>query len=38
MIFCARATRNLTYKKVKVEAQVDQQSIRLGVFSTSTST
>jgi hypothetical protein len=30
MIFCARATRGLTYKKVKVE----QQSIQLGVFST----
>jgi hypothetical protein len=34
MIFCARATRGLTYKKVKVEVQVEQQSIRLGVFST----
>jgi hypothetical protein len=38
MILCAPATRDLTYKKVKVETQVEQQSIRLGVFSTSTST
>jgi hypothetical protein len=34
MIFCARATRGLTYKKMKFEVQVEQQSIRLDVFST----
>ena len=34
MIFCARATRGLINKEVKVEAQVEQRSIRLGVFST----
>jgi hypothetical protein len=34
MIFCARATRGLRYKKVKFEVQVEQQSIRLDVFST----
>ena len=32
MVSCARATRGLTYKKGEV--QVEQQSIRLGVFST----
>ena len=30
----AHAMRGLTCKKVKVEAQVEQRSIRLGVFST----
>ena len=34
MIFCAHGTRGLSCKKVKVEAQVEQRSIRLGVFST----
>ena len=33
LLSCARATRSLTDKKVKDEAQVEQQSIRLGVFS-----
>ena len=35
MIFRARGTRGLIpQKEVKVEAQVEQQSIRLGVFTT----
>ena len=34
MLSCVRATHGLTYKKVKIEAQVEQKSIRLDVFST----